>query len=114
MAQPHLQSGQIAHLAPLGAQLSQHVSTALFKASQLEVVRLVLPRGQSLREHRVPGEITLQCLEGEVRLQTDTGTELLRAGDLVHMDGNAPHGLQAVHDSSLLLTICLAPRANPA
>lgn len=36
-------------------------------------------------------------------------TQLLRAGDLVHLLPRALHALTAVEDASLLVTICLAP-----
>ena len=49
MALPHATSGQVTRLEPLGERLTDTVSTALFKAAQLEVVRLVLPRGHTMR-----------------------------------------------------------------
>lgn len=107
MALPHLSSGQITPLAPLGAQLATRSSTALFKSEQLEVVRLVLPAGQEMREHKVAGEITLQCLEGAIELTAEGRTQTMRAGDLVYLDGHAPHALRGVEHASLLLTISL-------
>lgn len=109
MALPHAISGQVIRLEPLGERLTDTVSTALFKAAQLEVVRLVLPRGQTMREHRVQGEITLHCLEGAIDLTVDGSTQPMHAGDLVYLAAGQPHGLHAVHDASLLLTICLLP-----
>lgn len=109
MALSHVGSGQIARLEPLGERLTEAVSTALFKASQLEVVRLVLPGGHSMREHRVQGEITLQCLEGALDLSVHGHTQRMRAGDLMYVAAGAPHALHAVQDCSMLLTICLLP-----
>ncbi|MDE2415005.1 MAG: cupin domain-containing protein [Comamonadaceae bacterium] len=111
MALPHAASGQITHLEPLGERLTETVSTALFKAAQLEVVRLVMPRGHTMREHLVQGEITLQCLEGAFDLTVDGRTQRLQAGDLVYLAAARPHALHAVQDCSLLLTICLLPGA---
>mgnify|MGYP001171433580 CR=1 FL=1 len=111
MALPHAASGQITRLEPLGERLTGTISTALFKAAQLEVVRLVLPRGQSMREHRVQGEITLQCIEGVIDLTVDGRTKPMQPGDLVYLARGQPHALHAVQDASLLLTICLLPAA---
>ena len=64
MALPHARSGQVVSILPLGSQLGDSSTSAILKATQLEVIRVVLPAGQALRQHDTPGEITLQCLEG--------------------------------------------------
>ena len=108
MSQPHAAPAQVVQIAPLGAQLATSVTTALYKAEQLEVVRLVLPAGKALNEHTAPGEITLYCLEGLVWFQCGGAPQAMRAGDFVHLAAGAPHSLQAEEDASLLLTMCLA------
>lgn len=61
MAQTHARSGQVVSVLPLGDRLGSVRTTAILKANQLEVVRLVLPAGKGLPEHSPPGEITVQC-----------------------------------------------------
>ena len=107
MSQPHAQPSQVVQIAPLGHQLPAAVTTAIYKARQLEVVRLVLLAGKSLSEHTAPGEITLHCLEGLVWFQSSGAPQAMRAGDFVHLAAGAPHSLHAETDASLLLTICL-------
>lgn len=109
MAQPHAQPGQIVSVRPLGPQLDEAVSTAIFKAGQLEVIRVVLPAGKTMREHRTLGEITVQCLEGVVEFETEDDTQQMQAGDLIHLAPRARHALKALESASLLLTICLLP-----
>jgi quercetin dioxygenase-like cupin family protein len=109
MAQPHARSGQVVSVASLGTALAAARTTALIKAAQLEVVRLVLPAGRVLREHRVAGEITVQCLEGEVEFVLPGATHRLVAGDWLHLAAREPHALRALSDASLLVTICLLP-----
>jgi quercetin dioxygenase-like cupin family protein len=113
MAETHLASGQVVSVAPLGDRLAGSRTTALLKATQLEVVRVVLPAGKAMREHAVAGEITLQCLEGQVEFSTPGAVQRLSAGDFLHLAGGVPHALQARTDASLLLTICLAPAPVP-
>jgi quercetin dioxygenase-like cupin family protein len=108
MAQPHAHSGQVVSVLPLGDRLGGARTMALLKAEQLEVVRIVLPAGKSLREHSAPGEITVQCLEGAVEFGTTDAVHLLHAGDFIHLRRGQPHSLAARSDASLLLTICLA------
>lgn len=109
MALTHTSSGQVVSVLPLGDRLAQATTSAILKAGQLEVMRVVLRAGKSMREHHTPGEITVQCLEGTVEFKVGGETHLLRAGDLVHLPPRALHTLTAVEDASLLVTICLAP-----
>lgn len=96
-------------MRPLGERLREARTTALIKAEQLEVVRIVLPTGKSLREHSVPGEITVQCLEGRVQFHTTEAVLVLERGDFIHLLPHTPHALHALDDASLLLTIRLQP-----
>ena len=107
MAQPRTRSGVVCSVKPLGAQLQNSRTTALLKSTQLELVRVVLKAGQGLPEHRAPGEITVQCLEGCLEFSTGATAQRMRAGDLIHLSPNVPHALLALEDTSALLTICL-------
>jgi len=109
MAQRHIDSGQIATVLPLREVLQEHRTTAILKARQLEMVRIVLRAGASMPEHAAPGEITLYCIEGRLELATPSSKLLMQAGDLVHLAAREPHSLRGVTDASLLLTICLVP-----
>ena len=107
MAQPHALSGQIVSVRPLGAQLPQASSTAILKAGQLEVMRIVLLAGKSMPEHMTRGEATVQCIEGEVEFQGSNGAQRMQPGDFVHLEPRALRALTAVQDASLLVTLCL-------
>lgn len=111
MAQVHAASGEVVDIRPFGGadegNLAQQVSTAIMKSEQLELIRLVLPSGKGMPDHRVQGEITVQCLEGLIEFTTPTSTLQLGPGQLVHMRGGETHSLLALADSSALLTICL-------
>lgn len=110
MALAHATSGDIIDIRPLGEALHEHVTTAFFKSAQLELVRLVLPSGKAMREHKVAGEITVLCIEGLIDFSTPTVSRRLAPGQLIHLAAGEPHSLLAVADSSALLTICLVAR----
>ena len=55
-------------VAPFGARLTGARSVVLFKAEDLEVIRIVLRKGQALPPHRVAGSVSLQCLEGSLEV----------------------------------------------
>lgn len=107
MAQPHAQSGQVVSVLPLGDQLGGAKTTALLKAEQLEIVRIVLLAGKEMREHKTPGEITVQCIEGRIEFRTPNTVQVLGPGDFMHLVREEPHSLLALTDASALLTICL-------
>ena len=107
MARPHLSSNEITSLRPLGAQLRQTESHALLKSQQLEVLRIVLPAGKTRPRHAVPGDITLQCLEGSAEFVAEGQRQRMQAQDFVYLTGGAPHEITALTDCSLLVTIRL-------
>ncbi len=108
MAQTHSSPGAMVSVLPLADQLQQARTTAIIKSSQLEVIRIVLLAGKTMREHSAPGEITVQCLEGEVVLDAAGKRHSMRAGDFILLAAGAPHALEALQDSSLLLTMRLS------
>lgn len=109
MALPHAIPGQILDVRPLGENLLTGKTAALFKSHDLEVMRLVLRAGKVLPPHKVPGEITIQCLEGVLSVDVDGSTSRLEAGELVFLAGGAPHSVMALTDASALVTIALRP-----
>ena len=105
MAQTHALSGQVVSVLPLGERLKGAQTTAILKADQLEVIRIVLLAGSEMREHKAPGEITIYCIEGSIELRTPESSRTLVAGDLVHLRSKEPHALRAITDSSALVTM---------
>jgi len=107
MAIPHASSGQLIDVQPLGASLSNEKTSALFKSEQLEVIRLVLQARGSFPPHRVAGEITIHCIEGQIDVTVEGRSSPLRAGQMLFLSGGVQHGVVAIEDSSALVTIVL-------
>jgi quercetin dioxygenase-like cupin family protein len=107
MAISHAASGQLIEVHALANQFSETRTFALFKNDQLEVMRLVVPAHKTVPSHQVKGEITVQCLEGEVEFTADGKTQRIKAGQMVWLAGGVEHGLTAMVDSSLLKTLVL-------
>jgi len=107
MAMPHALPGDSVDVAPLGPRLSSVKTHALFKSVDLEVIRLVLQAGKSLPSHKVPGELTIQCLEGALDVAVEGRSQVLRAGQLLYLAGGVPHAVRALEDASALVTIAL-------
>ena len=107
MAISHLTSGEPIRLMPFGKTVNGERSVALFKSQELEVIRLVLTAGKSFPSHSVPGEITIQCLEGSMEVTSNGEVKTLSANQLMFLAGGVDHGLLALTDASALLTIVL-------
>jgi quercetin dioxygenase-like cupin family protein len=73
----------------------------------LELIRLILPAGKAIPTHKAPGEITVQCLEGHVVFTATGKTQHLSAGELLYLSAEQPHAVEAIEDSSLLVTMLL-------
>jgi quercetin dioxygenase-like cupin family protein len=65
-------------------------------------------QGTELGEHNNPGEATVHVLRGRVRLTSGGESWEGRAGDLLKIP-DARHGLQALEDSAILLTVAKLP-----
>lgn len=109
MAIAHVSPGQVVDVGALGARLSSEKTVALFKARDLEVMRVVLLAGKSLPPHKVAGEISIQCVEGAIDVNADGRSHVLHAGQLLYLAGDVVHGVTAIADSSALVTIALRP-----
>jgi quercetin dioxygenase-like cupin family protein len=112
MAIHHAKPGELIDIRPLGAQLAASQTTTLIKTDTLEVIRLVLPAGKEVPPHRVNGEITVQCLEGNVEFSASGVTRPLTSGSLLFLRGSEEHTLRAIADSSVLVTILLTARQS--
>ena len=107
MALKHARAAEPVDLSPLGTRLQEARTEAIVKASSFEAVRLVVRAGTVIPTHKVPGQITLHCLEGRVGVGLNGSALELATHDWVYLDGGEPHSVRGIEDSSLLLTILL-------
>ena len=109
MALHHAAPGEIIDLAHVPERVLDDQSIALFKTPEVEVIRRVLDRGQTVPQHRVGGPIVFQCLAGAVRLVLTHAQPVLAAGRLLYIAPGEPYALEAQDDSVLLMTIVRRP-----
>jgi quercetin dioxygenase-like cupin family protein len=102
MAIRHSRSGEPVRLGSIGDAATRTV--ALARTPAFEAVHLVVRAGDSIASHRVAGAMTLYCIAGHVRFEGGSPPEL-GTGDWLYLDPGTPHALEAVTDTSLLLTI---------
>jgi quercetin dioxygenase-like cupin family protein len=105
MAVPHAKPGEIVDVRPLGSALASTQTKTLVRAEQVEVIRLIVPAGKQIEEHKAKGEIVVQCLEGRVVFTAFGKTHNLEAGKLLYLPTGEPHSVKGIESASLLLTI---------
>ncbi len=109
MALPHATSGDVIDVTPLRDQLGSAMSTAIVRTAHLELIRSVLHKGRTVPEHKVDGELTIQCIEGKLVVHAHGMKIPLTAGELLFLAGGEPHSIAAEEDSSALLTLVRVP-----
>jgi quercetin dioxygenase-like cupin family protein len=80
-------------------------AVTLVKQSGMSLVLTHLHRGGTLQEHAVPGAATVQVLDGRVRVQIGDETLDVPAGRLLAFNSGVRHSVEALEDSTLLLTL---------
>lgn len=107
MAIHHAVSGELINIRPLGSSIGTTRTSTLYKTQHLEVFRMVLLAGKEMPEHKVAGELTVQCLEGSIEFSIGSTRDVMHPGDLKCLAGGIPHALRAIEDSSVLVTLLL-------
>jgi quercetin dioxygenase-like cupin family protein len=107
MVIPHAKPGEVVDVSPLGLALASAQTKTLLRAEQVEVIRLVVPAGKQIEEHKAKGEIVVHCLEGQVAFTAFGKTHILEAGKLLYLPTGEPHSVKGIENASLLLTILL-------
>lgn len=77
----------------------------LVKEPDLRIVLMALKAGAKLEEHRASGPISVQALEGRIRLKLGDGSADLSQGELLMLEAGILHDVDAVDDALFLLTI---------
>lgn len=88
-----------------GWQRDNRLAKTLAKEGSLALVLSVMRAGAHAQEHQAAGPVTIQCLEGTLRLQREGHPIDLVAGDIVVLDAGVPHSHEALTDCAILLTV---------
>lgn len=110
MAIHHADPAEVISLQPLGEKIADTKTHTLFKTAAMEAIRLVLPAGKILPEHKAPGELIVQCLEGHVQFTAGGTPHTMKTGDMLYLAESEPHAVEATEDSTVLVTIVFTNR----
>ena len=112
MALHHAVSGEKIALQRGDDDIAHFTSVALVKTEHMELIRLVLPVERPIPEHRVDGEVTIVCLEGEIAIDAHDKTTNLQPNEMVYLAGSVPHTVRALKDAVALMTILMEPERS--
>ena len=77
----------------------------LVKYADLRIVLIAMKSEIRMEGHKANGSVSIQCLTGKVRILLADQTVELSAGRLLTLARGLPHEVEAMEDSSFLLTI---------
>lgn len=84
----------------------------IFSSPVLKAVLIGLRSGSGLAEHNAPPAATLQCLSGRVRLYAQDREWILGPGQYAAVPPER-HGVDALEDSAVLLTVAASAAPPP-
>ena len=113
MEQPHPVQGNAFDTAPLARELrgeaayerEGHTARTLVREADLRIVLMVMKAGAIIKEHRANETASVYTLSGHVRLRMGDRVVDLPSGRLLVLERELPHNVEAVDESSVLLTL---------
>lgn len=95
------------HVYPL--QFQQQFVIPLLNNGVSKVVQFNFPKGKILPGHKSSSDILVQVISGQVRFQAGQEEALLSAGQLLSLEPNIEHSVEALEDSVMLLIMTPSP-----
>jgi quercetin dioxygenase-like cupin family protein len=80
-------------------------STTLVKHADLRIVLVALRAGERMARHRAEARISVHALEGRIRLRLEGTAAELGPGQVLVLEREIVHDVEAVEDSAFLLTL---------
>lgn len=105
MNQGHVQSGEVINLTTLKKDMDVDASYALVKTEDMEVIRMALPKGKTINEHNVEGEMSVQCLRGHILFTVAGKTVDLNENEWLYLEKKQPFSYSVKKNTVLLVTI---------
>ena len=81
------------------------VTQVLLETSFSKEIRILLRKGQLMKEHKAPFPIIVHIVEGNIDFGVEGTVRLLKQGDMITLAANIPHDLLAISDSIVRLTL---------
>ena len=81
----------------------------LAKHTGLNTAMTALRRGTVIRQHQTPAPVIVQVISGTVRVTLPSGPVEMHSGEMLALDENVTHEVEALSDASILLAVAAHP-----
>ncbi len=86
---------------------SGHSAKTLAKHHDQRIVLVAMKAGTQMLRHQTAAAVSIHVLSGRVQVTVGTSTIELASGTLLALDRLLPHDVEALEDSSFVLSVCL-------
>lgn len=87
-----------------------HTARTLIREPTIRIVLVVMTAGSRIADHAVPEIASIHVISGSVRLTRSGDAIELPAGRMLAIAPDQPHGLEALADAALVLTLARCGR----
>jgi quercetin dioxygenase-like cupin family protein len=88
------------------------VTKVLMETPFSKEIRILLKKGQVMKEHQAPFPIIVHMVRGEIDFGVQGTIHILQQGDMITLGGRIPHDLSAKSDSIVRLTLSKSDTAE--
>ena len=89
----------------IGYQNGSIVSKQILKKPNGNITLFAFDKDESLTEHTSPYEAVVYMVDGEMEITIGGNPHNIKAGEYLIMPANVSHGLRAIANSKMLLTM---------
>ncbi len=68
-------------------------------------IRIIMPKDVIMKEHKAPGEISVQVLQGKIWFEVNKEKFTFEKGDMISLDAEVPHSLGGLENSVIRLSL---------
>jgi quercetin dioxygenase-like cupin family protein len=87
------------------ARGSGRSSKTLAKYPDFRIVLVLMKPGSEMKEHHADARISIQAIQGKVRLQLPDQAVELSGGELMCLESGIAHDVKALEESAFLITV---------